>query len=51
MAPPSIINGTQASATRLILQLKENPIVIPTIIAKRDSIITADPSVLAPLSA
>ena len=45
------MNGTQPSATRLIFQLKQNPITTPTIMAKVDSMMTADPSVLAPLSA
>ncbi len=45
------MKGTQPRATKLIFQLNEKPIAIPTMMAKVDSMITAEPSVLAPLRA
>jgi hypothetical protein len=42
------MKGTHPRATKDIFQLKLKPIEIPTIIANKDSIITAVPSVLAP---
>lgn len=42
------MNGVNPSATKLNLQENVNPKAIPHVIAKKDSIMTATPSVLTP---